>query len=109
MLSALKLVLKMLGHSPVDFTNPRAALDTLSTDQAFDLILCDLRMPDVDGLGVLSEAKKICPAVPFVLISGHAAEEDVAKARALGAFGFLGKPFTPDQLKELLASLGHVG
>jgi DNA-binding NtrC family response regulator len=56
-------------------------------------------------MGVLEEIRRIPSNVPFVLMSAHATPEEVAKAKGLGATGFLAKPFTPDQLKELVATV----
>src|SRR5262245_32796625 len=101
-LTALKLMLGALGASVETFPGGAEALEVLRGDTHFDFILCDLRMPDLDGIEVLQEAKKIRPALPFVLISGHATNADIDRARELGSFGFLGKPFAPEAVCELL-------
>ena len=104
-LSALKLVLKVLGHQVREFSNPLEALECLKSDPSLDLILCDLKMPVMNGIQFLEAARQAGVTTPFFLMSGHAVEQDVAKAKALGAAGFLGKPFTPQQLTALLESI----
>ena len=106
-LRALSLLLEALGYDPLGFHVPSEALEYLESDSAkdVDLVLCDLRMPDINGFEVLSRLSTSSLKAPRVLISAHAGEEDVAKAKSLGAYGFLSKPFTPDELAELIREL----
>jgi CheY-like chemotaxis protein len=106
-LLALKLLLEAIGHSVKEFNDPEAAVAFLDSNPQTkpDLILCDLRMPGLNGLQVLSATQDTRKDIPFVLISGHAIDDEINKAYSLGASGFLGKPFTPEQLKDLLANL----
>jgi len=65
----------------------------------FDLVICDIKMPKMDGEEVLQEAKKIKPEIPFVMISGHGDLETAVNTMRLGAFDYISKP--PD-LNRLL-------
>lgn len=65
----------------------------------FDLVLCDIKMPKMDGVEVLEAAKKIKPEVPFVMISGHGDLDTAVNTMRLGAFDYISKP--PD-LNRLL-------
>lgn len=65
----------------------------------FDLILCDIKMPKMDGVEVLEAVKKIKPEVPIVMISGHGDLDTAANTMRLGAFDYISKP--PD-LNRLL-------
>lgn len=65
----------------------------------FDLILCDIKMPKMDGVEVLQAAKKIKPEVPIVMISGHGDLDTAVNTMRLGAFDYISKP--PD-LNRLL-------
>jgi len=69
---------------------------------SFDLILLDLKMPGEDGLLVLAKIKDIDPEAIVVMISGHGSIETAVQAIKLGAFDFIAKPFTPDELLELV-------
>ncbi|HET8839497.1 MAG TPA: sigma-54 dependent transcriptional regulator [Flavobacteriaceae bacterium] len=68
-------------------------------DDDFDLVLCDIKMPKMDGVEVLQNIKKIKPEIPIVMISGHGDLETAVNAMRLGAFDYISKP--PD-LNRLL-------
>jgi len=65
----------------------------------FDLVLCDIKMPKMDGVEVLEAAKKIKPEIPIVMISGHGDLDTAVNTMRLGAFDYISKP--PD-LNRLL-------
>jgi len=65
----------------------------------YDLVLCDIKMPKMDGVELLEAVKKIKPEIPMVMISGHGDMETAIQAMRLGAFDFISKP--PD-LNRLL-------
>ena len=68
-------------------------------NQDYDLVLCDIKMPKMDGVEVLEKAKKIKPEMPIVMISGHGDLETAVNTMRLGAFDYISKP--PD-LNRLL-------
>ena len=68
----------------------------------YDLALCDIKMPKMDGVEVLQEAKKIKPEVPFIMISGHGDLDTAVNTMRLGAFDYISKP--PD-LNRLLTTV----
>ena len=68
----------------------------------FDVVLCDVKMPKMDGLEFLEKAKEINPDVPIVVISGHGNIETAVEAVKKGAFDYISKP--PD-LNRLLITL----
>ena len=68
-------------------------------DEDFDLVLCDIKMPKMDGVEVLQAAKKIKPETPMVMISGHGDLDTAVQTMRLGAFDYISKP--PD-LNRLL-------
>lgn len=68
-------------------------------NEDFDLILCDIKMPKMDGVEVLEAIKKIKPEIPMVMISGHGDLETAVNTMRLGAFDYISKP--PD-LNRLL-------
>ena len=91
----------------------REESDTYSVDEAedglqglekiknddYDLVLCDIKMPKMDGVEVLEAVKKFKPEIPFVMISGHGDLETAINTMRLGAFDYISKP--PD-LNRLL-------
>ena len=68
-------------------------------NQDYDLVLCDIKMPKMDGVEVLEKTKKIKPEVPIVMISGHGDIDTAIQTMRLGAFDYISKP--PD-LNRLL-------
>ena len=70
----------------------------------FDLILCDIKMPKMDGVEVLEAIKKIKPEIPLVMISGHGDLDTAVNTMKMGAFDYISKP--PD-LNRLLNTVRH--
>lgn len=68
-------------------------------DKDYDLVLCDIKMPKLDGVEVLEKVKKLKPEVPMVMISGHGDLDTAVNTMRLGAFDYISKP--PD-LNRLL-------
>lgn len=71
----------------------------LIKDKDYDLVLCDIKMPKMDGVEVLEAVKKIKPEIPIVMISGHGDLETAVETMKMGAFDYISKP--PD-LNRLL-------
>lgn len=71
-------------------------------DNDYDLVLCDIKMPKMDGVEVLEKAKIIKPEVPFVMISGHGDLDTAVNTMRLGAYDYISKP--PD-LNRLLNTI----
>lgn len=73
-------------------------------EREFDLVLLDLHMPGLDGLGVLKAARGIAglAALPVVIMSADRDEDQVRQALALGVLGYLTKPFNAEQLSQRL-------
>ncbi len=68
----------------------------------FDLVLCDIKMPKMDGVEVLNKIQKIKPEIPFIMISGHGELETAVETMRIGAFDYISKP--PD-LNRLLNAI----
>jgi two-component system, chemotaxis family, chemotaxis protein CheY len=88
----------------------REALELLGSEWV-DAILTDVNMPDMDGEAFLHElaAREELRAIPVIAISTDGTPGRIARLRALGARGYVAKPFTPEDLRaELEQSLGAV-
>ncbi|MBE9582732.1 MAG: sigma-54-dependent Fis family transcriptional regulator [Proteobacteria bacterium] len=85
------------GHSTTLAKSGQEGLGLLEKS-SFDLILLDLNMPNEDGLYILAEIKDIDPEAIVVMISGYGSIETAVQAIKLGAFDFITKPFTPEEL-----------
>jgi two-component system response regulator PilR (NtrC family) len=71
----------------------------------FDLVMCDLKLPDGSGLEVLAEARKLGIASPFIIITAHTTPQHALEALRAGAAEYLSKPFNVDDLKLILTKL----
>ena len=84
----LGLQLELCGDS-------REALRRLG-DDAFDLVITDLKMPHVDGIGVLDRAKQLNPEILVILVTGYGTIESALSAMRKDAYDYIQKPFEPD-------------
>jgi DNA-binding NtrC family response regulator len=95
----LEMVLSEAGYQVALAATGHAALDTMFTKQ-FDLMVADLRLPDMDGLDVIKRVKQKWPDTEVVVITGYSSVDSVVTSMKLGAYDYLAKPFTDDQIKD---------
>ena len=89
----LSRALSMAGHNVEVAGGGREALEKIAA-LPVDVVVMDVRMPDLDGLSVLEKARQTRPDLPVVIMSGHGSLEIVRNAFKLGAFDYLEKPIT---------------
>lgn len=79
----------------------------MTENSRYDVILTDLKMPDMDGMEFLVKVKERHPDTKVIMITGYSTVEHAVKAMRMGAFNYIEKPFTPDALidavKEAMA------
>src|SRR6185436_12275170 len=92
------------GYEAVAFSTGREAIAQLQVRRA-DLVLVDLRMPDVGGLDVLRAIRDIDPRCQAVLMTGYASVETAVDAIKLGATDYLSKPLDFPRLEQLLTGV----
>lgn len=97
----------MIGRQKLDYQVVGWAYDGITgldmiTRHAPDLVITDIRIPGMDGLSMIEEAKEICPNTAFVVISGYTEFEYAKKALGLGVMGYIDKPISMDKLNEVL-------
>jgi two-component system response regulator HydG len=73
-------------------------------EEEFDLVVTDMRLPDGDGMDLLTEAKRLSAGTPVILITGHGSEETAVQAMKQGAFNYLAKPIDLHRLRAELES-----
>lgn len=73
-----------------------------------DVMVLDLRMPDIDGMEVLRRVKTMYPQLEVIILTGHGSEQDEQEARRLGAFAYLRKPVNTNELIEVVRRAAHV-
>lgn len=107
MLDFLTRAIEMLGMTSLAAMDGDSALSLLR-NESFNLVICDINMPHMDGLDLLGRIKEAWPQLPVLMITGW--DKDVArkKAQNRGAQGFLGKPFRLDELKQEIENLLQV-
>ena len=94
----LRDILEYEGYQVDEAENGIEAINLLKKNK-YDVALCDIKMPKMDGLEVLEKSLEINPDVPFIMISGHGTIEIAVEATKKGAYAFISKP--PD-LNQLL-------
>jgi PAS domain S-box-containing protein len=93
-------VLSRDGYAVTIAESGGVGLDLIAR-QHYDLILLDLMMPSLSGFDVLAHVKKLHPDTVIIVISGYATVENSIEAMKQGAFDFIPKPFSPEQLRLL--------
>ncbi|MXO06475.1 MULTISPECIES: sigma-54 dependent transcriptional regulator [Flavobacterium] len=95
-----KLLEKFLIKKAYDVTIAFSASEAREAvkNESFDLILTDLRLPDSDGIGLMSEFKNSHPHIPVILMTGYSDVNTAVKAIKNGAADYISKPFNPDEV-----------
>ena len=93
----LSVILKREGYEPVSFADARAALEELSRDD-FDFILCDIRMPSMDGLEFLKALKEQDARHTVIMMSAYGTIDTAIECMKLGAYDYISKPFKADEI-----------
>lgn len=94
----------ILGYEKYEITTAEDALKgiELLIKNDYDAILCDIKMPEMDGIEALSKIQELKPDIPVIMLSGHGNIDTAVEAIKLGAFDFLEKPI---DLNRLLVTL----
>jgi two-component system, NtrC family, response regulator AlgB len=93
----LKIALEAEGHLVTSASNPQDAWQA-AHQKIFELALVDLRLGTESGLELIPKLKTACPGMKIVVITAYASIDTAVEAMRQGAFDYLPKPFTPDQL-----------
>jgi len=102
--STLSIMLQGLGHEVVEAGTSQIALKEIDKAQ-FDLAFLDLRLGDEDGLEVLPELLRGNANLDVVVFTAHASIETAVEAMRRGAADYLAKPYTPEQIRQVLAKV----
>lgn len=77
-------------------------------EEAFDLVISDLRLPDSDGIDLLKWLKNTHPSLPLIMMTSYAEIQTAVQAMKLGAADYIAKPLNPDELLDKIKELVHV-
>ena len=106
LLRTLTRVLAVRGHYLTTAREGTEALEQLEADGP-DLVICDVRMPGMDGLAFLRAARTRFPATPVVLMTGYGSRDTTAAAFRDGARDFLKKPLRVEKLLSCIARIAR--
>ncbi len=101
-LEVLEELLEMEGHRVETATSGKAAVERFQRGERYDLVLCDVGMPQMSGWQVVREIRRIAPAARIWLLTGWANEISEHDPRLADVQGVLGKPVDLEELRSLL-------
>lgn len=98
----LKPAVERMGCEVESFEDPKVALQRID-EKTFDIVVTDIRMDEIDGIEVLERVKKNSPRTKVIMITGYAMMALAREAMEKGAYDFIAKPFTPEELRKAIA------
>jgi len=98
---SLSLILGAEGYSVLTAADGTAALRLVEV-HPIDVVLCDLRMPGLDGFDLIPQIARCIPGVPIILMSAHGTDDLAVEAIQRGAYDYLAKPFQPSDIRLTL-------
>ncbi len=98
----LSRVLTREGYDTSAVGSGAEALRLVSSER-FDLVVTDIKMPEMDGLQLLAELKEYVPSLPIIVITAYGTIENAVQALRSGAYDYIAKPFENDEIKLTVA------
>ncbi len=99
----LEAMLRREGYEVITAANGVEAIGGMATKGGVHTVITDLKMPGLDGMGLLKRLSAEYPDVPVVMITAHGSVESAVEAVKLGAFDYLEKPFEQEQIRQVVA------
>jgi DNA-binding NtrC family response regulator len=97
-----RLVLDDLGYAVTYGTTGQEGLNQLQKSD-FEVLLLDMKLPDTDGMQILADVRQTHPQMPVIVMTGYASVQNAVAAMKHGAFDYLPKPFSEDELAHAVA------
>ncbi|MFH0821548.1 MAG: response regulator [Pseudomonadota bacterium] len=103
----LDSVSRVLGEDNYDVTLCKSAEQALEEIKkgGYDVLITDLKMPGMDGLQAMEAIYEIDPDISMIMATAYSTVDTAVRAMKIGAFDYIKKPFTPDQLSELVQNI----
>ena len=100
----ITMVVKASLEDKYDVATTNSALSAFKfmSNNKVDLVLLDIKMPAISGIEALKEIKKIHPKTDVIMLTAYASEDNKQKAKELGAYGFITKPFDVSELRSYI-------
>jgi len=102
----LETIIRTAGHLATSASDGAEAVNILSTHR-FDVVISDIRMPNLDGWGLFEHVQRACPETDVILMTAYATVPDATKALTLGACEYLPKPVDADELTSHLRQISR--
>lgn len=99
--------LKDAGHQVLEFAEASGALQSLAGESP-EMVITDIRMPEMDGLELLEKIRQISPSTTVVIMTAYASVDTAIKALKLGAYDYLSKPFRSDEVLHLIERVSEL-
>jgi len=106
MIEIVKAVLKNEGAEPIGTVSPDKAIE-IANSESIDAVILDRYMPERDGLDVLTQLKKTekTKNIPVIMLTAEGQIEEIKKTVAMGADGYVVKPFVPEKIIKQLSKV----
>ena len=99
----LSIFLENEGHRTFDTARATEAIE-IARNEEIDLVITDIRMPEMNGLALLEAIRKFKSSLPFIMITAYASPDDAVTAMKGGAFDYITKPFKVEEIKDIIVS-----
>ena len=103
-LESVSRILEEENYQVKTCRNGEEALETLK-EGGFDILITDLKMPGMDGLQAMESMLEIDPDLSIIMFTAYSTVDSAVKAMKMGAVDYIRKPFTPDQLTDLVTKI----
>ena len=96
----VSFTLKGNGHTVIEASDGLEALQKVEQHPVLDLVISDINMPNLDGIGLIKKLRQIdhCKYIPILMLTTESANDKKMEGKAAGATGWIVKPFNPGQL-----------
>ncbi len=101
--ATMSAILEDAGYKVTGLEKGAEALEMIRS-RSFNVIIADIRLPDIDGIEILELAKEINPEVAIIMMTGYASIETAVNAVNEGAYAYFVKPINPDEIKTTIAN-----
>lgn len=101
---SLSMVLQEEGYDTATASDGREALELLKTSD-YDIMITDLKMPEMDGMTLVRQSQQICPQTSIIIITAHGSLESAIEALRMGAYDYILKPFDFDDVMHKIKRL----